>query len=262
MSYIKIELEFLSHPKTVTVSPLAQLLFLRSIIYSGKHQTDGVLPAGIHLLLGYDFSRYHTGDVDEEGRVQYVEILSIDDFVKELVDIGWWEPRKDGRWMIHDYLKHQLSKAEIHQLIENKRIAGQAGGRAAARARAIADTKQVLEQDTSNGLAEAQQNPSYLNLNLNPNLNPNLNLNSSPPTPSLIKSVKTKSARKVLTEFPVDWVMTEEQIEQARALGHNPLQLFAKFRDHYIGNGKRMKDWPATWRNWTRREAEMKEGRR
>jgi hypothetical protein len=31
---------------------------------------------------------------------------------------------------------------------------------------------------------------------------------------------------------------------------------FAKFVDHFRGNGKPMKDWPATWRNWWRRSVE------
>ena len=31
----------------------------------------------------------------------------------------------------------------------------------------------------------------------------------------------------------------------------------AKFRDHYKSNGKAMKDWDATWRNWMRRVKEF-----
>jgi hypothetical protein len=32
---------------------------------------------------------------------------------------------------------------------------------------------------------------------------------------------------------------------------------FAKFCDHFLANGKRMKDWDAAWRNWTRRAKEF-----
>ena len=37
----------------------------------------------------------------------------------------------------------------------------------------------------------------------------------------------------------------------------NLKQEHVKFADHYTANGKAMKDWDATWRNWMRRVKEF-----
>lgn len=137
MPYIRIELEFLNHPKTITLPPLAQLLFFRSIIYCAKHLTDGVLPQASPLLLGYDM----------QGEVK--------NFVENLENIGWWKPLKGGGWQIHDYLDHQLSRADVTQLIEKKKKAGQAGGQASAQARAIADAQAQSNDSSTNSPAES-----------------------------------------------------------------------------------------------------------
>ena len=89
-----------------------------------------------------------------------------------------------------------------------------------------------------------------------PNPNPHPDLSSISPSSILTNSLMK---RKLKTEFPVDWVLTDEQKEQAVALGLNPLQEFAKCRDHFLSIGEQRKDWPATWRNWTRRAVEFKE---
>lgn len=60
------------------------------------------------------------------------------------------------------------------------------------------------------------------------------------------------------SEFPKDWILTDEQHQQAVLLGLNAPQEFAKFRDYHTARGTRFKDWSAAWRNWTRKAEELK----
>ena len=52
-----------------------------------------------------------------------------------------------------------------------------------------------------------------------------------------------------------DWVPSDEQLEWARQAFPNveAINETDRFRDYWIGNGKAMVDWGATWRNWIRR---------
>jgi hypothetical protein len=86
--YITIDQDFLSHPKTITISPLAQLLFLRSIIYAGKHLTDGVLPPNIVALLGYDLEQYSYCQLNENRQVIFSAEVKLAHLVGELVNVG------------------------------------------------------------------------------------------------------------------------------------------------------------------------------
>lgn len=87
---------------------------------------------------------------------------------------------------------------------------------------------------------------------------PLLCLNSPKHPESDLKSTKHVNG---LCEFPLNWAMTEDERAQASGLGLNPLQEFARFRDYHKAKGTKFKDWPAAWRNWTRKAVEMKEGK-
>lgn len=52
----------------------------------------------------------------------------------------------------------------------------------------------------------------------------------------------------------LDWQPGPDETALARELGHDPPTITVKFRDYWIGVGKPMADWNATFRNWCRRE--------
>lgn len=66
------------------------------------------------------------------------------------------------------------------------------------------------------------------------------------------------------TRLPADWTPTPEEVAFARSLGYTEAQVAdqaARYRDYWIAQpgqkGVKL-DWPATWRNWTRRDAESR----
>jgi hypothetical protein len=151
MPHIQIEIDFLTHPKTLAISPLAQLLFIRSLIYSATHLTDGFVPNAAIPQISYDLTQYE--------RLHYVpanvhasspDVVTVEELLAELLDKKRLKPSRkgDGYW-IHDYLDYQLSKKQVLQLIENKRKAGQAGGQASAVARAEAAAQRNRKQNST-----------------------------------------------------------------------------------------------------------------
>ena len=70
--------------------------------------------------------------------------------------------------------------------------------------------------------------------------------------------------RQNATRLPADWEPGEPEREFAIGLGLPVDRIAAKFRDYWTaasGQNARKHDWPATWRNWCRREAESKSAR-
>ena len=74
----------------------------------------------------------------------------------------------------------------------------------------------------------------------------------SPPEvhPNHNRTIKNKN------KMQPDWMPTTSMIEFAHANGFNARRVqdeADRFRDYWIGTGKPMADWEATWRNWIRR---------
>jgi uncharacterized phage protein (TIGR02220 family) len=147
MAHVQLDLDFLTHPKTLATSPLAQLLFIRSLIYAASHLTDGFIPEAALPQLSYDLMQYERLHYKPSNvHASTPHQVTLEEIKKELVFHKRWK-KCSGGFRIHDYLDYQLSKRQVLQLIENKRKAGQAGGVAAAIARAqasaVAKSKQT-----------------------------------------------------------------------------------------------------------------------
>lgn len=141
--YAVITHDFADSPKLQVVSVEARWALLEMILYSCRMQTDGVLSK---RLAAAKWSL----DV-------CLELASNDDEKPSLVET-------ENEWIIHDFLEHQTSKAEIEARRKQKQEAGRKGGlargagktRTASRsqARAKAGAKQTLKQNGSKPKAE------------------------------------------------------------------------------------------------------------
>lgn len=129
MPHIILDVNFPTHPKVVRVSPLAQLLHIRAMLYSCQHLTDGKLHRPIIAMLGYDL-----GDVRA--------------LTAELMEVRLWHERAD-HIEINGFLDFQFSKKEVEARRTQKRAAGQAGGQASAQARAQADAQAPARRGAS-----------------------------------------------------------------------------------------------------------------
>jgi hypothetical protein len=157
MPHIQLDVDWITHPKTLSVSPLAQLLFVRSLIYCVKHLTDGHLsfPASKHLAL--DLAQYQ---VDASPRRDIAtsssNYLTPEWLISELISSGLWEQNEQGI-IIHDFLDYHSSRRQVAQLIKNKVESGRKGGLSRAQ-RLLSKTVAQVKHDPSERLANGQAN--------------------------------------------------------------------------------------------------------
>lgn len=112
-AYFKLDVGYLTNPKVAEVStesPTAVLLHIGSIGYAAQHLTDGEVPVPLLLRL--------TGASKKDAELLY--------------ESGLWEHlERPGHALVHDYLQHQRSAAEVK--------GASAAGKRAAEARWDAD---------------------------------------------------------------------------------------------------------------------------
>lgn len=98
MTYIRLDDGFANHPKIARLAPPAVVLFVAGLCYCSRYLTDGAIPAAAARKLDYSSPRA----------------------IGELVAAGLWERRGDD-FEVHDYLKHQRSKAQVEAARESGR---------------------------------------------------------------------------------------------------------------------------------------------
>lgn len=110
MSWAKIDDKLHSHPKAAKAGLEALGLHALAMSYCAAYQTDG------HVVSTFPLEK--AGD-----RAQPL--------TDRLVEVGLWELNGDG-WVIHDWLKYNLSRRQAKVLAAAKQKAGKAGGKARA----------------------------------------------------------------------------------------------------------------------------------
>lgn len=97
-AYFKLDLYFFEHPKVVDLSHAATVLYIASIAYSNRRETDGFVAASVLRRLI---------EIDPYGD-DPVDLASL---AAELVKAELWE-LVEGGWEIHDFLEHNDSSEE------------------------------------------------------------------------------------------------------------------------------------------------------
>lgn len=97
-NYFKLDLYFFEHPKAVDLSHAATVLFLASIAYANRRETDGFIARPVARKL-----------IDLDPDDHYCPALK--DLIVELERAVLWEP-VEGGWQIHDFFDHNDSSEE------------------------------------------------------------------------------------------------------------------------------------------------------
>ena len=126
MTWIKLEDTLPTNPKIMALSDRAYRLHTYALCYCGLHLTDGLIPRHIVSKLGVNQAKTHA---------------------QKLVEIGLWIEEKEG-YRIHDYLKHQTSKAQAEMEKETNRLRAQKARKAKAEA---------LRNGVTNGVTHAKR---------------------------------------------------------------------------------------------------------
>jgi DnaD/phage-associated family protein len=142
MAYASTEYEFWGNPKVRAAGKDAALLYIAANGHCNQFMTDGfIADTSIDTIASLAFQKNPKKAIEAlvENRL-------------------WYEV--DGGYLVHDYLKHNKSKAQIESLISKRSSAGKAGAdtrykaddEASAMASAMASAKQMpcdLPRDTS-----------------------------------------------------------------------------------------------------------------
>jgi hypothetical protein len=126
MPWVRLDEEFPDHPKVVTAGPLASWLHVCALAYCNRMMTDGFVPSSqVRRLV--DFEGIIVVGPTTDGDVRDVPEVDAKALAETLVSVGMWE-RRQGGFVIHDYLKYQPSRAETEAQRKVKSEAGKAGG--------------------------------------------------------------------------------------------------------------------------------------
>lgn len=150
-TYVRIHDGLPDHPKIAEVGGMAAWLYVSSLCYSSRLLTDGIVPARMVARL--------------------TDLPDVEALASRLLEANLWHraqhdckdcPQGLGDvYVIHDYLDHQRSAAEVRELSEKRAAAGRSGGKASgesrrAEAKTEANAKQVLKQTGSKTEAETE----------------------------------------------------------------------------------------------------------
>jgi len=127
--FLLVDDRIMEHPKLEELSDRAFRLHVAGLCHCAGNLTDGLLTTPtVRALCGR-----------LRARKQHVS---------ELVSSGLWVDYGERGFIIHDYLEHNPTKAEVQERREKRRESGRLGGLRSGRARASAEasaSKQVLE---------------------------------------------------------------------------------------------------------------------
>lgn len=223
MAWIESHQEILQHPKT------------RKLAYS----LDISVPTAIghlHCLWWWAMSYAKDGDLaqfdDVDIAIGAQWMGDPETFVKALVTVGFLD--------LHTVDEHCKS---IHDW-------NQYGGKLLAKREADADRKRRTRDVTSTSTGH----PPDIHRTAQVEKKTKENNREEEKLTSFATANAAKATRA--TSLPDDFVVTEEMTNWAFAeqfTYQDIKEQAALFRDHYKSNGKPMKDWLATWRNWMRR---------
>lgn len=224
-TYIKVHDGMPEHPKVAKVGGDAGWLNVCAMAYCSRNTTDGKISATVVPRIS-----------DRRAPMK---------LAAQLVEADLWHdknstcdrcpPAAVGEYVVHDYLEHQRSKAQIEAMKEQRRSAGRSGGLAKAKR----DAKQVAKQNASKTLAVSEEVP-----------------NGTSQTDELEHSSSSKTPRRKPKTPPPDILPITPEME-SWATEHAPdvkLRVeTARMLDWARGKGESKSDWIATWRNWMSR---------
>lgn len=116
MSWIKLDDQWMEHPKIIRAGRDARDMWLASITWCAKYLTNGEFPANL---------------VPSLAAIAGVDVANCQTFANTLVEVCLWDTTPSG-YAVHDYLKYNPSKQEVLDTREARKVSGSKGGKAKA----------------------------------------------------------------------------------------------------------------------------------
>ena len=227
--YVTVAIDWFENPKFALLSEIlggkmpllreARDLYLGSIVYCARNLTDGIFSVAMAQREALSVSRK---------------------CVQALYEAGLWIDRGKGMAEVHDYGKHQATRAEREKL--------SAAGRKA---------RQSHNESSTNRSEIVNESCNQVEVEVNTNTSNEVFVDSVPaeaqPKPAP-QTAKPKSKPKPARPLPDDWEPNPHHAQLAAEHGKDLALEAAKFRD-WAANQKPRRDWDASFNNWLRNHA-------
>lgn len=219
--WFKVDDNFWSHPKTLTLSDEAISAWVKAGSYCGQHLTDGFVPASARTLLG----------------------IRKESAINELVESGLWR-EVDGGWQFHDWEEYQPSRESV----EDRRVKDR---KRKAEARAAYQRKrETARQSPQSVRAESAQTPDGIRKE-------SALPDPTRPDPTINRESAASQAqgrKRPARPLPDDWQPRDQERRAATAKGIDPDALADDMRNWAQAKDERRVDWDATFRTFISRE--------
>jgi len=223
-TYVRLHDGLPDHMKIAAVGGEAAWLYVCGLCYASRQLTDGVIP--VRLI----------------GRM--TDFKDNEALASRLLEANLWHtaqheckscPQAVGDvYVIHDYLEHQRSAAEVRDLSEKRSAAGQKGGKASGA------TRRGEANDEASASAKPKQTRSK----------------TEAETETDKKKTSSSSGRTTRgTRIPDDFTVTPAMVAWARENtpdvdGKYQTEKFIRYWRAKSGRDATKVDWVATWENW------------
>lgn len=116
MPWIKLDDQWIDHPKIIDAGRDARDVWLASLTYCARHLTDGL---------------FHPNLIPQFCVMAGVDLANCQEFAKKLLEVCLWEDEGE-KYYIHDYLEYNPTKKQTEATRLERAKAGRAGGNAKA----------------------------------------------------------------------------------------------------------------------------------
>lgn len=113
MAWIKLDDNWMDHPKIIRAGRDARDMWLASITWCAKHLTDGYFPKNLLPQLAV---------------MAGIDVANCQSFANVLLEVCLWDASGD-QYIVHDYLDYNPSKEQATATKEARKQAGMAGGK-------------------------------------------------------------------------------------------------------------------------------------
>ena len=268
MGWVRISDDFYDNEKMGGLGPVAIALWLACIAYCNRNLTDGFIPrVKVRGLLDCSGVHYdgENGPVADAAEAAIIELEQADILHRKGHGCDICRARQgregnpgepDGRkFLVHDYLEYQMSRAEIEAKSEANRQRVQAW-------------RERQKNTIGNGVRDESRNGASTDLVQTPQPQPQpqpqeeLSTQVSSELTLVEGSGETpakagRRRKKPSTPLPEGFFPSEASVEKIKSefpgVSSETLTIqHRKFCDHALQNDRRCVEWDSAWRNWMR----------
>lgn len=124
-TYVRLHDGLPDHPKIIAVGGEAAWMYTSALCYCSRHLTDGYIPRRLWARL--------TDSSNPEANASALVRSGL--LHEEVHSCTTCPPGLPDQYLLHDYLDHQRSAAEVQELRDKRSLAGQMGGKRSGESR-------------------------------------------------------------------------------------------------------------------------------